>query len=993
MKQTFEAAFEQIKKLVEDFKANEKYYLSKDYQEAEVRKDYIDKFFIALGWDVHHDKQKNPYEQEVKVEKGVLVKGAQKRADYSFSLAPNYRETKFLVEAKKPARDLKNADDYFQTIRYGWHKQTPLGILTDFEEFHILDCRYGADINNALKKCYKEYHYSDYINEEKFAEIYWLFSREAVANNSIEKIAEILPKHKGKAAGKTMLSYETSQTIDDAFLLEIDIIREKLAKAFKKNDDELTSEELTEATQKTIDRLVFIRFLEDKLIEPAHYISYLGDKGNAWGEFIKLCRRLDAKYNGVVFKKHFIDEQKFIGAEENEFLKICKGISHLNSRFLFNEIPIHIIGSIYERFLGKEVHATDKRVQIEEKPEVRKAGGVYYTPKYIVDYIVNNTIGNLIEGKTPEQISEMRFADIACGSGSFLIGAYECLLRYHTKFYNEKLKDKKSITKESKDFGSCEYHDGQWNLTLKKKQNILLSNIYGVDIDAQAVEVTQLSLFLKLLEDETIGSTQNRQDVMFSKVLPDLSKNIICGNSLIGRDILKQNPSITTDEERKINPMDYETAFPEVFKNKTEKGYIFIPDVGIDEERDNDTNEVNDPMIPFKRKIKGGFDAIIGNPPYVNLVSIPEIQRNYFQKNFRTCKNKSDLYSFFIEKALNIVNDNSYKFGFIVPHTWLATESFSLLRQKLLNEKAIEQIAEMGFKVFEKVIVSTIILICSKNNKTIKVLNKDFSKRFEIKSDEWINDNFQIDLEWNNEKSGIYERLKYNTESLDKIIQFSRGIKTSDDKKFILKEKQNNDCYKIFRGRNIKSYQLNWDNEYIWYRPDLMKEKVGCLPHSKTFFEVPEKLITQRVNSSMQLLVAYDNEKNYFLDTTNVTRYETWDKKHSLKYICGLLNSKLLNYWYCNKYKMPTIGLYELHSIPIRTIDFSIKSEKEKHDHTVTLVEQMLESKKKFAEAKTDKDKNFYEQKCKSLDTQIDNLVYELYDLTEDEIAIIENKK
>ncbi|MFA5782835.1 MAG: DNA methyltransferase, partial [Bacteroidales bacterium] len=579
----FEKAFLEIKKLVKDFKASEDYYLSPKYQEKEVRDDFINKFFIALGWDVIHDHQKNPYEQEVKVEKGVLVRGAQKRADYSFSLAPNFREPKFLVEAKKPARNLKNADDYFQTIRYGWHKQTPLGILTDFEEFHILDCRYGADINNALKKCYKEYRYTDYANEEKFAEIYWLFSREAVANNSIEKIAETLPKHKGKVAGKTLLTYEISQTIDDAFLLEIDLMREKLAKALKKNDEALTSEELTEATQKIIDRLVFIRFLEDKLIETEHYVSGFGDKGNAWEDFIKLCRRLDVKYNGVVFKKHFIDEQKFNGAEANEFLMICKGICHLNSRFLFNEIPIHIIGSIYERFLGKEVHATDKRVQIEEKPEVRKAGGVYYTPKYIVDYIVNNTIGKLIDNKTPEQISQMRFADIACGSGSFLIGACECLLQYHIKYYNEKFKNKTAIDGRSEDFGLCEYRDGQWNLTLKQKQNILLNNIYGVDIDAQAVEVTQLSLFLKLLEDETLGSTQNRQDVMFSKVLPDLSKNIICGNSLIGTDI-----KVSAEEERKINPMDFKYAFPEVFKSKTEKGYIFIPDIGIDEERDND---------------------------------------------------------------------------------------------------------------------------------------------------------------------------------------------------------------------------------------------------------------------------------------------------------------------------------------------------------------------------------------------------------------------
>lgn len=145
--------------------------------------------------------------------------------------------------------------------------------------------------------------------------------------------------------------------------------------------------------------------------------------------------------------------------------------------------------------MGKIVRATDKRVFIEEKPEVRKAGGVYYTPKYIVDYIVKNTVGKLIEGKTPKQIAALRFADIACGSGSFLIGVYDLLLDYHKKYYTEKLKDKTEIDGRSEDFGFAEYRDKQWIITLNLKQDILVNNIYGVDIDAQAVEVTQLSLF------------------------------------------------------------------------------------------------------------------------------------------------------------------------------------------------------------------------------------------------------------------------------------------------------------------------------------------------------------------------------------------------------------------------------------------------------------------------------------------------------------------
>jgi hypothetical protein len=602
--ENFDSAFAIISGLVKDFKENEKRYLSPEYQEAEVRRDFIDKFFEALGWDVYHSKQKNPYEQEVKVDKGVSIGKAQKRADYAFYITPEFREPKFFTEAKKPCRNLKNADDYFQAVRYGWNANTPIAVLTDFEEFHILDCRIKPNINTVLQnQNHKSYHYTDYADIEKFKEIYFLFSRDAVANNSLEKYSDSLPKPKGISKDSFKKAY---RAIDDDFLEYIDEVRETLAKAFKKNDAKLSSEELTEATQRTIDRLVFIRFLEDKLIEPEYYISGFGKRGNAWKDFISTCRMLDAKYNGIVFKKHFIDEQSFQGPEQNTFKKICDEMSYQNSPYDFNAIPIHILGSIYERFLGKVVNATAQRVKVEEKPEVRKAGGVYYTPKYIVDYIVDNTVGRILRneiesspnntslsfptcpvfigsapignphdgnvetkkemdtrlkhsgmtktgktsiketensnfpvrrgnegddngtptpvilseaknpGKTPAEISKLRFADIACGSGSFLIGVFETLLKYHTEYYQ-------SHPEQAKKDG-CINKDGQWILSIKQKQKILVNNIYGVDIDQQATEVTQLSLALKMLEDESTATANDMQVLFHEKILPDLQQ-------------------------------------------------------------------------------------------------------------------------------------------------------------------------------------------------------------------------------------------------------------------------------------------------------------------------------------------------------------------------------------------------------------------------------------------------------------------------------------
>jgi hypothetical protein len=225
-----------------------------------------------------------------------------------------------------------------------------------------------------------------------------------------------------------------------------------------------------------------------------------------------------------------------------------------------------------------------------------------------------------------------------------------------------------------------------------------------------------------------------------------------------------------------------------------------------------------------------------------------------------------------------------------------------------------------------------------------------------------------VDTTSSSEDKIIFKKIEEGSKPLSDFITFSRGIKTSDDKRFISTTQSNSEYKKVYRGRNIRAYQLNWNGEYIWYRPDLMREKVGCVPHTKEYFEVPEKLITQRI--SRQLLVAYDNQQNYFLDTTNVSNYHTWDKKTPIKYLCGLLNSKLINYWYCKKYSLPTVGGYELHSIPVKTLN----------DYTsfIVLVDEV-----NLASERNDIDRLI------SVTREIDKIVYELYGLTEEEIRVV----
>lgn len=281
------------------------------------------------------------------------------------------------------------------------------------------------------------------------------------------------------------------------------------------------------------------------------------------------------------------------------------------SPYDFNAIPIHILGSIYERFLGKTIVVADSEATVQEKPEVRKAGGVFYTPEYIVRYIVENTIGQLIKGKTPKEIRQMRFADVACGSGSFLLGVFDLLLRHHTAYFNSNKRARSEKTR-----AGCRKHDGTLHLSLLQRREILLNNIYGVDIDPQAVEVAQLSLYLKLLEDETTASAHDYQLELRDALLPSLTRNIICGNSLVGSDIL-DGELFNINEELNMRVMDFEDAFPNVMS-------------------------------------EGGFDAIVGNPPYVRTERLDKRQLKYFKSKY-SAEGQVDLYLLFIEKALRIL--------------------------------------------------------------------------------------------------------------------------------------------------------------------------------------------------------------------------------------------------------------------------------------------------------------------------------------------------
>ncbi len=992
----FEEAFRTVCELAADFKRNESRYLDPHYQEAEARKDFIDKFFIALGWDVNHDSQRNPYAQEVKVERKP-DSSTQRRADYAFFIAPNFRDVRFFAEAKKPQKNLYNADFYFQLIRYAWNAGTPVGVLTDFEEFHVIDCRFRPAVDTALERCIEQFHYTDYTDSEKFARIFWLFSRVAVAENALENFAEGLKKPAGRGAQQKL--FPGLQTIDESFLTELDDVRKRLAAAFKKKNPSWEGELLTEATQRTIDRLVFMRFLEDKLIEPDFNLGALGARRDLWTDFLQHCRKFNAKYNGVVFKEHFIDSDACAGPDADAFAAVRDELSRESSPYDFNGIPVHILGSIYERFLGKVIVATEKRVRVEEKPEVRKAGGVFYTPQYIVRYIVNRTAGELIADRTPSQILKMRFADIACGSGSFLITLFEALLDRTSVWYQEH--------PEEAEKAGCVFADGRWNLTLKQKQAVLTSCIHGVDIDMQAVEVTQLSLYLKLLEDETTATANEMQVLFKEKILPDLSRNIVCGNSLVEPDILS-GKLFAAEEEREINPLDFRMAFPQAMR-------------------------------------EGGFDAIVGNPPYVRQEGLGAV-KTYFKTRYKVYDGTADLYSYFIERGVSLLKKDGL-FGYIVANKWMRANYGRALRA-WLKQQCIAELTDFGdLPVFKGVTTYPCILRIRKSSPgesfqaaVADTLEFDSlegyvsGRSFLIRRDSLQDSGWTLTDE---RTQKLLAKLKAAGVQLGEYIggKIYRGILTGLNEAFVIdaetrarliaEDPRSEELIKPFlAGRDIKRYAPLKSDKWLILIPNGWTSRNAKGPKWKWFESAYPAIAGHLLPFKEKAEKRYD-QGEYWWELRACDYYEVFEKPKILfpdisqrgnftldykgvfysvnttyficsneKYLLALLNSSLMDF--INKRMFATYQggylrfFYQyLVQLPILRIDRTDKEQTTIHQMVENYVDDMIEAQRQLANSRTDKDLTFYRNKCVSLDRQIDELVHRLYDLTEEEISLI----
>lgn len=770
------AARRQLRALVEKFKAIEAdcTRAGSAYNETQTRVDFIGPMFKALGWDVDNEKGLPQDLREVIHEDSVDVgeERLSKKPDYAFRLA---RQRKFFIEAKKPC--VRIADDptsAFQVRRYGFSAGLPISVLTNFHRLAIYDCvpvaKPGEDARIAR---FKLYSFEEF--DSKFDEIYAALSYDSVVSGRFD------------AEFKVEVTREGTAQFDGYFLKQVQSWRESLAKDIYALNKEVSAAQLTIFVQRILNRLIFLRICEDRELEKYETLKGLGSK-DVYVALQELLRSADKKYDSGLFD--LLDDPTIgLKISDGILAAIIEELYYPKSPYTFSVVEASVLGDIYELFLGTEIQIDARgAIQIVEKPEVRASGGVIPTPKYIVDDIVARTLQPRL--RAAGGAVDLTIADIACGSGVFLLAAFEQLISHHIDVYAKKGGfEGKTI---------CRGPAGTWRLLLKEKHRILLASIFGVDIDDQAVEVARFSLLLKLIEDESNESVAALLKNHGQPALPRLDATIKCGNSLVDhrrfRRFIEKPPAALLS---KVNPFDWANEFKGVMEH-------------------------------------GGFDIIIGNPPYVRIQNMveysPEEAAFYQSKESGFVCGKSDnfdKYNLFVEQALGLLRKGGTA-GYIVPHKFFTIKAGESLRELLSRKNHLAEIVHFGVnQVFGRgVLTYTCILVLSRDARptfTVEHVRDLVTWRYGARAatTEYPAATATADT-WSlipDDAKQLFDRLREaHPQELGVLADIFVGVQTSADKIFILKALRANATSVTF----LDSAKKEWTIERGLLKPCLL---------------------------------------------------------------------------------------------------------------------------------------------------------------------------
>lgn len=894
--------------------------------------DFKNHFHNATIQDNIRNSKEEQYQGEFLIDLFVAILGYTKNPQPSFNLTTEYKNVKdskkadgaILIDDKvRAVIELKgtNTTDLgkIETQAFGYKNNQPdcIYIITsNFEKLRFY-------IDNAIE--HLEFNLFT-LSEKEFELLHLCLAHENLSKGIAKSIKE------------ESLSQE--DLITKKLYKDYSLFKRELHQNLVLQNPNFEPIELFKKSQKLLDRFLFLFFAEDRQLLPPNSVRLilndwrdlqerdveipLFERFKKYFEYLNTGykgKRYDVyAYNGGLFKPDEVLDNIII---EDELL--YKHVLQLSEYDFASEVDVNILGHIFENSLNEldEIKAQLEGTVVEKATTKRKKDGVFYTPKYITKYIVDNTVGKLCNDKKAElQIIEedyftdkkrtkttkqpllekltnyrnwllqITICDPACGSGAFLNQALDFLINEHR--YIDEL--------QAKLFGDA-------MVLSDVEKSILENNLFGVDLNEESVEIAKLSLWLRTAQP-------NRK-------LNDLNNNIKCGNSLIHDETIAGEKAF-----------HWQTEFPQIFD-------------------------------------KGGFDVIIGNPPYVFARdNFKQEEKDFFVKEYVSAKYQINTYLLFIEKTVHVLKETGI-YGLIIPNSWLMMYSGEGLRKFLLETNKLNQIINLAGYSFESANVETVILLAEKetikNENSIQILlnngNEFYYSHSKQQKEFANNDGFEFKVFLDDDTDELNIKITRDSEELDSLVEIKAGLqayeKDKGDPKQTAEDVKNRpydydyqfdeNTFKYLDGKDVGRYYVNWSGLYLRYGKHL------AAPRTFNLFDGKKIIVREITGNFPKCLITTYSEEVYLYNRSNIAIVEKVDSEISLKYITAILNSKLLSYYFVKntaksvRKLFPKIILNDLRKFPIKNISSSTQQPFiEKADLMLSLNNELQEQSQKF---------------------------------------------
>lgn len=994
---------EELAALVKRFEEGFQEFSKTTYNEAQLRIDFLNPLLRTFGWDVDNVAGRSAQFRNVLQEESIDVEEegatAKKNPDYTLQIDGN---RKAFLEAKKVSVDvLQSKAAAFQTRRYGWSASLGISILTNFEYLVVYDCRYQPDeTEEAHVARYKHFHYADYL--ERFDELWEVLCFDQYSDGSIDEVF-----------GKQV---RDAVSFDRFFLGQLEKWRGILGNAALEGNPDLSSNDLNFWVQRLINRVVFLRICEDRQIETYEQLKSVTD-------YVSLKRLLtasDKKYNSGLFD--FIEDEFNLPIEsiEKGLIEFIQELYFPQSPYEFAIIEPHILAQIYESFLGNTLHiGVTGKLELVERDEIVASEGVVPSPKFLVDEIVATTLDRYFECNPDSD--QFKIADVCCGSGSFLMSAFDHLVQ----------REVNSVPAEQreKDDRFRILSDGRCLVKLWRKRELLENHLFGVDINPYAVDVAEFSLQLKLLENETSKSLIEYQTFSSRPVLPSLRENLKQGNSLVDYQYFEVFPDQeeSDDVHNSVYPFQFEDEF------------------GFD-------------------KSHPGFEVILGNPPYVriqNMVKYSPLELAYYQHKespySAAKKDTIDKYYLFLERSLGLLKKGGV-LGYVVPHKFFIAKGGRKLRKALVEKAQLHRIIHFGVQqAFPNRSTYVAILLFEKADpdqlvfeRVEQVLSHRIKKAdplsYPSKSfgpDPWVFVSKGAQL--------VFDKMnRVKTLPLGEIAEIPVGLQTSKDEIYMEQDPKENEAGDIlfsfedevwpveaeicvpciwdlpFKGFDTISanskmlfpyryaggevdlipeneLKTNFPKAYAYlshHKSILSKRNLGKSKgtvwyqygrsQSLTKFHEGKRLILQVLSKEPSYVLVEGNLQ--FTGGGNGPYYGIIRQgNYALEYLMGILSHPVVEAWVkirASEFR----GAYYSHGkqyisgVPIRTIDFEDANESSIYHKVIKGVKEVISLKDKVHKARNLSDRNSAQRRLSRKQASLIQSVNDLYGFTEEDI-------